>query len=147
MENKITEMLDSITSTEADEFTNEGLVFSGFSIPQDISKRNDCFKGWSQSFSMEKATKDTEDFDKFTEALTSIDAKILIDIYQNTFSKTSVIKQSVENLIKLNLISDSNDACHLTDKGICFLATLLSLKRILSVKMAGAESNVPDLSI
>jgi hypothetical protein len=50
MGNKITEILDLITGTEADIFSKEGLVFSGISIPQDISKRNKCFKGWSQSF-------------------------------------------------------------------------------------------------
>ena len=130
MKNTITEMLDSITNYEADNFTNEGLIFSGFSIPKDISKRNECFKGWSQSFSMEKASKNTQDLNQFTEILASINAKILIDIYLDTFSVKSANKHSIENLIKLNLIVSSNESFQLTDKGICFLTTFLSLKNI-----------------
>lgn len=130
MENKITKILDTITSKEADLFTDEGLAFSGFSIPKEISKRNECFKGWSQSFSMDRSTQETDDLDQFIKILSTIDYQLLIDIYRNTLISGDVVTSRSENLKSLSLVTFYNNDIRLTDKGICFLTAFLSLKQI-----------------
>ena len=131
MENKITKILDSIVSTEADQFTNEGLVFTGFSIPKEIAKKNDCLKGWSQTFSMEKAVQNTEDLDQFMTTISSIDHSVLVSVYRNALQESEVLKHSLEILNDIGLITTVGDELRLTDKGICYLTTFLSLKKTM----------------
>lgn len=94
LKNNIHEKLNSIISKDADFFTEEGLIFQGFSIPAKLSLKNNCFKGWSQYFSL---SEESSKVNLENNTLSEIDFNLLKNIFYKDISNLDIDLISVKN--------------------------------------------------